>query len=584
MHTFRDRILVMRIIFVLPVLLFLLPPKTFGFKKDNLDYAFYPLCGDKAMWTQDYICHCGNRTLSGVADLTDGDYYCCVPPSTSEYAQCEYTEIDPKNSDVRCQNGEVKKKTEPCHHNCWNNYTQSGKLYKTATLYCQDEEFCQPLDQMCSGVCREEAELCDPDNLRCIGDGYDEGQWDFDDYYTVKSLNTKLGKDHGYCLKINNDQVYDHISRADEEKVKGTHQLTVNYTWLIECVDEYSGEIGIQCSDECRSQEWCAGTRDVCNTTYGIVSLDSPELCRNRHYWNKSNFSCDWNEWFGLVGVGIRCSGDYQHCYWPWYTLHDADPFFHPTCVDFSDQVFAINTTCRQFNQQFIETYKTIWCTTERKNAKYCEGGEGLYQDGNKIYNYKIYENLDDWFLKQENDKITDPHGCERSCSTAGPDCLACTHPDFFHCNSTGFCINKENVCDGHPHPSCGGDDEGIDHCLDIYFKKRIVKRYATLVCPSKMYPGNSIERLYMKYWECFNKYFLEMDTLAVVCDDNIECAEDRDEKLCRTGADKYNPLVYAMTALMGLVYVVLKVWFFHLQHQPFGDEEVNMEMVETGE
>ena len=72
------------------------------------------------------------------------------------------------------------------------------------------------------------------------------------------------------------------------------------------------------------------------------------------------------------------------------------------------------------------------------------------------------------------------------------------------------------------------------------------------------------------------------METLAVVCDDNIECAQDRDEALCRTGADKYNPQVYAMTALMGLVYVVLKlVWFFHLQHQPVGDEEDDIEMEE---
>ena len=70
------------------------------------------------------------------------------------------------------------------------------------------------------------------------------------------------------------------------------------------------------------------------------------------------------------------------------------------------------------------------------------------------------------------------------------------------------------------------------------------------------------------------------METVAVVCDDNIECAEARDEALCRTGADKYNPLVYTMTALMGLVYVVLKlVWFFHLQHQPFGDEDDDLEM-----
>ena len=72
------------------------------------------------------------------------------------------------------------------------------------------------------------------------------------------------------------------------------------------------------------------------------------------------------------------------------------------------------------------------------------------------------------------------------------------------------------------------------------------------------------------------------METVAVVCDDNIECAEARDEALCRTGADKYNPIAYAMTALMCLVYVVLKlVWFFHLQHQPVGDEEDDMEMEE---
>ena len=70
------------------------------------------------------------------------------------------------------------------------------------------------------------------------------------------------------------------------------------------------------------------------------------------------------------------------------------------------------------------------------------------------------------------------------------------------------------------------------------------------------------------------------METVAVVCDDNIECAEARDEALCRTGADKYNPIAYAMTALTSLVYVILNlVWFLHLQHQPVGDEEDYMEL-----
>ena len=67
------------------------------------------------------------------------------------------------------------------------------------------------------------------------------------------------------------------------------------------------------------------------------------------------------------------------------------------------------------------------------------------------------------------------------------------------------------------------------------------------------------------------------MDTLAVVCDDNIECAKDRDEALCRTGDKKYDPLVRALAAGTCMIYVVLKlVWWFHLRHQPVGDEEDN--------
>ena len=70
------------------------------------------------------------------------------------------------------------------------------------------------------------------------------------------------------------------------------------------------------------------------------------------------------------------------------------------------------------------------------------------------------------------------------------------------------------------------------------------------------------------------------METMAVVCDYNIECAEDRDEALCRTGADKYNPIVYAMTAGACMIYVVLKlVWFFNQRHQPFGDKDDTEDM-----
>ena len=214
----------------------------------------------------------------------------------------------------------------------------------------------------------------------------------------------------------------------------------------------------------------------MCKTPGGdIVSVDTPALCRNATYWRMNNFTCDRYNHVGLVwAVGARCSSDYQQCTFPWYRRYDARTRYNPSCLDNSDQVFPANTTCRQHNQQFLKTYRSLWCSgnKERYTGYYCN-------------------NLDDWFASEQDDeKIRDPHGCERSCSTPGPDCVACQHEDFFHCPSTGFCLHKDLVCDGHPHPSCGGDDEGADHCYEIYYKKRTVKRYATLICPSKMYPG----------------------------------------------------------------------------------------------
>ena len=440
---------------------------------DVNDYWESPLCGDKRM-NLGYTCYCGNTSLSGV-DLSNGDTYCCVTPSTSEQFQCKQSDgFHDGLSDVRCKNGQVKHKTHPCNQQCWNSYSRSEKLYKTASLYCQEEEYCLPLEQMGNGVCKAEEDLCNPDQLRCVGDGY---VWD--DYKVqIKTLGTKLGKDHHYCFKqVNNDFEYDYISREDEEKVLGKHQPMVNYEGLKKC--RKLGTDGISCKDKCYI-DWCSGTGDVCETFHGIVSLDNPELCRNHSYWKKNNFSCDRYDSDGLLaGIGQRCSGVKQHCFWPWYSRWNADLFYFSgspnTCVDKSDQVFPIRKTCKQFNEEFLNTYRKLWCRSRNVNdhGKYCD-------------------NLENWYSKQDYSKIRDPHGCEKSCKigTEGAACLACEHPDFFHCNTTGVCIHKTNVCDGHPHPSCGGDDEGIDHCYQEYYKRRIVKRYATLICASKMYPG----------------------------------------------------------------------------------------------
>ena len=453
--------------------------------KDHNDYAYYPLCGDIPMQIlQD--CLCGNLTLSGLADLKNGDFYCCVPPSPSGHSECQYTgpgkNDKATHSDVRCKNGQVKEKTQTCHKQCWNPYRESRQLFTTATLHCKTDDFCLQLRYMCNGVCEEEAELCDADKLRCVGDGFGGDLNDLNGVYNIKSLDTKLGKGHGYCFReVNNDQAYDSITREDEDRILGRNERAVNYTLLKKCKNKYGTE-GIQCQNGCKGNyKWYNDRGDVCPTVDGPVSWDNPELCRNNTFWTKINLTCDVTGDYSSFGA--RCTGVKKHCFWPWYLRNSANVSHWPIdiiCLDNSDQVFPINTTCSLYNNQFLETYKSLWCNGVVSQGLRCDGGDD-------------YNSLEDWYFDQNNKKIRDPHGCQKSCETisaSAEDCVACKHPNFFHCVSTGVCIHKTNECDGHPHPACGGDDEGLDHCGQKYFKRRIVKNYATLVCPSKMYPG----------------------------------------------------------------------------------------------
>ena len=63
------------------------------------------------------------------------------------------------------------------------------------------------------------------------------------------------------------------------------------------------------------------------------------------------------------------------------------------------------------------------------------------------------------------------------------------------------------------------------------------------------------------------------MQTLAIVCDDIIECAGNLDEKFC--DGPKNNTVPHILTCITGLIYVVLKmVWWFHQRHIPLDDED----------
>ena len=433
---------------------------------DNNDYYSHPVCGNKPLGIRFGSCICGSESLSGQGDLAYGDSFCCVSPED----EC-YTE----GSNVRCSTGAKHLKSQPCHDHCYNSYTTSEYLWYTASLFCEEENFCLPISQMCSGVCETEEAVCSP-ALRCSGQGYDNLISEIGvTEYTVQSLGGKITRSHEYCLAVNNDGYYDTISRLDEDKVVTKYVKLFDYNYLETCHSGYGEGIKCEEGDGCAPQSvWCGGTGRVCTTAGGTVGLDNVDLCRNNTFW--MDRSCDWYESGNLAAFGARCTGDKKHCTFPWYTRRTANPTFSTTCLDKSDQAFPINTSCVEYNYQFLNTYSKLWCG---------EWGGTVTKT--------VCESLVEFYSSHKNDnRIRDPHGCEKSCNTTGAaDCLACQHKDYFHCETTGICIHQSNVCDGHPHPQCGGDDEIMYDCHQTYVKRRIVKNYATFICPSVIYPGN---------------------------------------------------------------------------------------------
>ena len=248
---------------------------------DTNDYWKHPVCGDKPLGSNDAACYCGSDTLSGVGDLLYGDSFCCVAPED----ECDQDGL----LHVRCPTGTKQLKSQPCHGQCYNSYTTSENLWYTGSLYCEEDNFCIPLPQICSGICKIEEELCSSD-VRCPYHGYEEiveryGLTDF----TVQSLGGKKTSDHKYCFAVNNDGLYDSISRLDEDKVATKHNKLFEYSDLMTTCHHDDGDEGIMCEEGCMPNTvWCAGTGRVCTTAGGPVGRDNVDLCRNNSFWQLS--------------------------------------------------------------------------------------------------------------------------------------------------------------------------------------------------------------------------------------------------------------------------------------------------------
>ena len=71
------------------------------------------------------------------------------------------------------------------------------------------------------------------------------------------------------------------------------------------------------------------------------------------------------------------------------------------------------------------------------------------------------------------------------------------------------------------------------------------------------------------------------METVAVVCDDDIECYEARDERQC-SDKGKYDLACLGLAVAVSMFYVVLKLaWWFHYRHLPLDDEDEDEELME---
>ena len=250
-------------------------------------------------------------------------------------------------------------------------------------------------------------------------------------------------------------------------------QENVDYSILKQCTDDF-GRPGVQCDNLCVSvMLWCTGKEtslisDIqCHIQGKKINLNDTKLCGDTTIWK--SFDCDIN----LKLNGSRCSGRFQHCYYPWYKAIQGkvkNAIYKDTCQDKSDQVFHEQTLCN--TTQFLETHNNFWCKDD------------------KMKDQLICTDPQSWLQQQPGHEYQDPHNCWDSCSEPGPNCQACTNEKYFKCGGkSGKCIHPDLQCDGHPQ--CDeAEDEVLDDCREKYVSRNIIKPYASFPCDSKMYTG----------------------------------------------------------------------------------------------
>ena len=271
-------------------------------------------CGEICVEEQDQ-CHCGNKTIT-YDDWHLKERLCRVPPGQD----CSL-----EVGSVNCGAGQViDKYRESCHGDCWDNHNYFG---------CERTgEKCIRYRDLCHGypVCQDKSDIkyCTA-SMECRG----PTSWDnMTRCGAGEGKNTSI--DHGECYYPQNSQDnngrYDCLDRSDEitfiQNITYTSLITTDQFWEYSTSGEQLMRLpSIKCQENRANWFWCNNqTGFTCNN----ISLRNPVLCQNHTFWKEYKTETDCNFYFpdGTVKyAGLRCSGEWHHCYSPIYMRAEFD-------------------------------------------------------------------------------------------------------------------------------------------------------------------------------------------------------------------------------------------------------------------
>ena len=435
-------------------------------------------CGDTMVSTHKN-CRCGGYSLTW-KDYLAGARQWCYPNNEV----CDY-----QDGGGECRNGIVVRGWHTAY-----NRTCANKKY----LLCKTGTICVPKKEICHGthVCKDKSDIkqCQEGN---------DSIYDHNHKYSKCPRTTLSGHQEYYKKEDKNNHEYNCLTRGDEDTIMDK-VTSVNYTSIVPC-----GSSALMCGDSCLGTEfWCNPYNREQHLCGGFTTMDLV-LCQNSTFW--SNIDCNAIDRGAIRYFGTRCTGTLQHCYYPSHRRFDHDNgtgWRMLSCKDKSDQVFP--TGCHNITDTDYE-YCSSFCP-EGRQTRYDNGSFFNENTGHSVLRGTKCN------TKCDPGKVT-TQGCIDSCSGI----------HNFTCNISGVehCISDSLLCDGHP--ACdSAEDEDLEKCYEKLVKRKIIDDAATLYCQSSMYKSKCKSSQISNY--VLLKQITDMQTVAVACNDVIQCQDAEDE------------------------------------------------------